>query len=190
MVSARMACRFCFAMSRGCRSDPKSAAASPNWTARAKSLAASSSCVPARTRSRRSGTSKAEAGRLEHGLPQGVEIVTTYDRSALIERAVAQPPWKLIEEFIIVALVCAVFLFHVRSALVAIVSSARILLAFVVMQCAGDQCQHHVARRYRDRHRRDGRRGDRDDRERAQAHSKRCVTCIRGTSHPAMNGSP
>ncbi len=59
---------------------------------------------------------------LKDSLPEGVEIVPTYDRSALIERAVDTLTEKLIEEFIIVALVCAVFLFHFRSALVVIFS--------------------------------------------------------------------
>jgi copper/silver efflux system protein len=59
---------------------------------------------------------------LQESLPEGVEVVTTYDRSALIERAVDTLTEKLIEEFIIVALVCAVFLFHFRSALVVIFS--------------------------------------------------------------------
>jgi copper/silver efflux system protein len=59
---------------------------------------------------------------LKDSLPEGVEIVPTYDRSALIERAVDTLTEKLIEEFIIVALVCAIFLFHFRSALVVIFS--------------------------------------------------------------------
>ena len=51
-------------------------------------------------------------------LPEGVEIVETYDRSALIGRAVSTLKHRLVEEFLVVALVCAVFLFHLRSALV------------------------------------------------------------------------
>ena len=59
---------------------------------------------------------------LKASLPPGVEIVETYDRSGLINRSVENLTGKLIEEFIVVALVCFAFLFHLRSALVAIVS--------------------------------------------------------------------
>jgi copper/silver efflux system protein len=75
---------------------------------------------------------------LQPGLPPGVEIVETYDRSGLIERSVANLTGKLIEEFIVVALVCFAFLFHLRSALVAIVSlPLGILAAFIVMHYQG-----------------------------------------------------
>ena len=75
---------------------------------------------------------------LKPGLPEGVEIVETYDRSALIERAVDTLTDKLIEEFIVVALVCVVFLFHLRSAFVAIISlPLGILAAFIVMNWQG-----------------------------------------------------
>ena len=75
---------------------------------------------------------------LQGSLPPGVEIVPTYDRSGLIERAVSNLTYKLIEEFIVVALVCFVFLFHMRSALVAIVSlPLGILAAFIVMHYQG-----------------------------------------------------
>ena len=75
---------------------------------------------------------------LQKGLPDGVEIVETYDRSALINRAVDNLTGKLLEEFLIVALVCLVFLFHLRSALVAIISlPIGILAAFVVMYHQG-----------------------------------------------------
>ncbi len=59
---------------------------------------------------------------LKSSLPEGVEIVTTYDRSQLIDRAIDNLSGKLLEEFIVVAVVCALFLWHVRSALVAIIS--------------------------------------------------------------------
>lgn len=65
---------------------------------------------------------KAKLSALKPGLPPGVEIVPVYDRSQLFERAVSNLEEKLVEEFIVVALVCALFLFHLRSALVAIVS--------------------------------------------------------------------
>jgi Cu(I)/Ag(I) efflux system membrane protein CusA/SilA len=72
---------------------------------------------------------------LRAGLPDGVEIVETYDRSELILDAVDNLQVKLIEEFIVVALVCLAFLLHLRSALVAVVSlPLGILVAFIVMQ--------------------------------------------------------
>ena len=75
---------------------------------------------------------------LKGSLPPGVEIVPTYDRSGLIKRAVENLGFKLLEEFIVVALVCLVFLFHLRSALVAIVSlPLGILAAFIVMHYQG-----------------------------------------------------
>jgi len=75
---------------------------------------------------------------LERSLPDGVEIVTTYDRSGLIDRAVQTLEHKLAEEFIVVALVCAVFLFHLRSSLVVVLSlPVGILIAFIIMQVQG-----------------------------------------------------
>jgi Cu(I)/Ag(I) efflux system membrane protein CusA/SilA len=72
------------------------------------------------------------------GLPEGVEIVETYDRSDLIERAVDTLSRRLIEEFILVCLVCAVFLYHLRSSLVIVLSlPVGILAAFVVMNLQG-----------------------------------------------------
>jgi Cu(I)/Ag(I) efflux system membrane protein CusA/SilA len=81
---------------------------------------------------------KEKLEKLKPGLPPGVEIVPVYDRSKLIKRAVDNLQAKLIEEFIVVALVCAVFLFHVRSALVAIVSlPLGVLAAYIVMGYQG-----------------------------------------------------
>ena len=81
---------------------------------------------------------KAKLAVLKGGLPPGVEIVPVYDRSSLIERAVGNLQQKLVEEFIVVALVCAIFLFHLRSALVAIVSlPLGILIAYIVMYYQG-----------------------------------------------------
>ncbi|MDP1931774.1 MAG: efflux RND transporter permease subunit [Gammaproteobacteria bacterium] len=75
---------------------------------------------------------------LQTSLPQGVEIVTTYDRSHLIDRAIDNLTSKLIEEFIVVALVCVLFLWHLRSSLVAIVSlPLGILIAFIIMRQQG-----------------------------------------------------
>ncbi|MFZ6719712.1 efflux RND transporter permease subunit [Undibacterium sp. Ji49W] len=81
---------------------------------------------------------KAKLEKLKASLPPGVEVITTYDRSQLISRAVKNLEEKLIEEFIVVAIVCAVFLFHFRSALVAIVTlPVGILVAFIVMYYQG-----------------------------------------------------
>ena len=81
---------------------------------------------------------KAKLDQLKAGLPDGVEVVTVYDRSGLIERAVDNLWHKLLEEFVVVALVCMIFLFHVRSSLVAIVSlPVGILSAFIVMHLQG-----------------------------------------------------
>src|SRR5467141_2385410 len=81
---------------------------------------------------------KAKLQTLKSSLPAGVEIVPVYDRSNLIKRAVSNLQQKLIEEFIVVALVCLVFLFHLRSAFVAIVSlPIGVLIAFIVMYYQG-----------------------------------------------------
>ncbi len=81
---------------------------------------------------------KDRLGELQRSLPDGVEIVTTYDRSELIERAVETLQRKLLEEFIVVALVCAVFLFHLRSSAVVILSlPVGVLVAFIVMKIQG-----------------------------------------------------
>ena len=81
---------------------------------------------------------KKKLAELQRGLPDGVEIVPTYDRSGLIERAVDTLTEKLVEEFIVVALVCLVFLFHLRSALVIVVSlPLGIVAAFLVMHWQG-----------------------------------------------------
>ena len=75
---------------------------------------------------------------LKESLPEGVEIVTTYDRSSLIERAVDTLKEKLVEEFVVVLLVCALFLFHIRSAIVILLSlPLGILAAFIVMDAQG-----------------------------------------------------
>ncbi len=75
---------------------------------------------------------------LKSGLPEGVEIVPVYDRSSLIERAVDNLKGKLIEESIVVSLICLMFLLHARSALVAILSlPVGILIAFIIMHWQG-----------------------------------------------------
>jgi Cu(I)/Ag(I) efflux system membrane protein CusA/SilA len=81
---------------------------------------------------------KLKLAELQKSLPPGVEIVPTYDRSALIERAIENLTSKLVEEFFVVAVVCGVFLWHLRSALVAIIAlPLGILSAFLVMRYQG-----------------------------------------------------
>ncbi|WP_085695097.1 MULTISPECIES: efflux RND transporter permease subunit [unclassified Pseudomonas] len=81
---------------------------------------------------------KAKLDDMKSSLPAGVEIVTTYDRSKLIDRAVDNLSHKLLEEFIVVALVCGIFLWHLRSSLVAIISlPVGVLIAFIVMRHQG-----------------------------------------------------
>lgn len=75
---------------------------------------------------------------LKSSLPEGVEVVTTYDRSQLIDRAIDNLSYKLLEEFIVVAIVCGLFLWHVRSALVAIISlPLGLCIAFIIMHFQG-----------------------------------------------------
>ena len=81
---------------------------------------------------------KTKLAELQAALPEGAEIVPVYDRSGVIERAVANLGYKLVEEFIVVALVCFLFLFHVRSAFVAVVSlPLGILASFIIMRWQG-----------------------------------------------------
>jgi Cu(I)/Ag(I) efflux system membrane protein CusA/SilA len=81
---------------------------------------------------------KAKLGTLKASFPPGVEIIETYDRSGLIERSVRHLGEKLVEEFIVVALVCLLFLLHIRSSFVAIVTlPLGILAAFIVMHYQG-----------------------------------------------------
>jgi Cu(I)/Ag(I) efflux system membrane protein CusA/SilA len=81
---------------------------------------------------------KARLARLQKSLPEGVEIVPTYDRGALIEATVENLAHKLLEEFLAVTVVCALFLWHLRSALVAIISlPLGVLAAFIVMRYQG-----------------------------------------------------
>ena len=81
---------------------------------------------------------KAKLAQLQRGLPEGVEIVPTYDRSNLIVRAVKNLGEKLVEEFVVVVIVCALFLFHLRSSLVILISlPVGILAAFAIMRWQG-----------------------------------------------------
>lgn len=81
---------------------------------------------------------KAKLETLKSSLPAGVEVIPTYDRSLLIDRAVENLRFKLLEEFAVVAVVCAIFLFHMRSAIVAVIAlPIGVLTAFIVMQWQG-----------------------------------------------------
>jgi len=81
---------------------------------------------------------KARLDSLRGSLPSGVELITTYDRSQLIDRAVHNLSFKLLEEFGVVALVCLLFLWHWRSSLVAIITlPLGVLMAFIVMRIEG-----------------------------------------------------
>jgi Cu(I)/Ag(I) efflux system membrane protein CusA/SilA len=81
---------------------------------------------------------KQKVAEIGAGLPDGVELKAVYDRSELIHRAIATLRWTLIEESLIVALVCVVFLFHARSALVAIIMlPVGVLIAFLAMRLLG-----------------------------------------------------
>ncbi|HHQ4571120.1 TPA: efflux RND transporter permease subunit [Aeromonas veronii] len=81
---------------------------------------------------------KARLAELQSSLPEGVEIVTVYDRSDLIQRAIDNLSGKLLEEFAVVVLVCLAFLFHLRSSLVVVITlPIAILVAFIVMHLQG-----------------------------------------------------
>ncbi len=81
---------------------------------------------------------KEKLAEVRAGLPEGVEIEVAYDRSALIERTIESLRGSLTQQFVIVGLVCLLFLFHARSALVAIISlPIGILMAFIVMYLQG-----------------------------------------------------
>jgi copper/silver efflux system protein len=106
-------------------------------TARARRSAASSSCASAKTPWPPSIGSR-PSWSLKAGLPEGVTIHTAYDRSGLIDRAVANLKEKLLEESIVVALVIVLFLFHLPSAMVAIITlPVAYLMAFIIMYAQG-----------------------------------------------------
>ncbi|WP_256647031.1 efflux RND transporter permease subunit [Thermomonas paludicola] len=84
------------------------------------------------------GAVKEKLREIQSGLPEGVSIRSVYDRSQLIDRAIATLRTTLLEESVIVALVCVLFLFHVRSALVAIIMlPVGVLVAFIAMRALG-----------------------------------------------------
>ncbi|MDY6975692.1 MAG: efflux RND transporter permease subunit [Pseudomonadota bacterium] len=81
---------------------------------------------------------KAKLDSLKASLPEGVNIVPVYDRSTLIDKSVDTLTNKLVEELLVVGLVCAIFLFHLRSSMVALISlPIGILTAFIVMKLQG-----------------------------------------------------
>src|SRR3546814_5166886 len=81
---------------------------------------------------------KARLAELQRSLPTGVEIVPTYDRSRLIDAAVSNLWTKLFEEFLVVTLVCVLFLWHLRSALVAVITlPLGVLVAFIALHLQG-----------------------------------------------------
>ena len=81
---------------------------------------------------------KAKLDSLKASLPEGVNIVPVYDRSTLIDKSVDTLTNKLMEELLVVGLVCAIFLFHLRSSMVALISlPIGILAAFIVMKLQG-----------------------------------------------------
>ena len=113
---------------------------------------------------------KKKLAEIQSSLPAGVRVVPTYDRSGLIKRSIDTLREKLIEESIVVALVCLVFLWHVRSALVAIITlPIAILLSFLPMLWLGLTSNIMSSGRHRHRHRRDGGRGDHHGGKRAQS---------------------
>ena len=101
---------------------------------------------------------------IEPGLPPGMEIVPIYDRSALIRRAIDNVSETLVEVVLTVVFIVLLFLWHVPSALIPLITiPVAVLVAFIPFQRDGDHGEHHVARRHRDR---DGRAGGRGDRRR------------------------
>jgi copper/silver efflux system protein len=81
---------------------------------------------------------KKRMGELSGSLPPGVEVVTVYDRSRLIDAAIANLSVKLLQEILVVALICALFLFHLRSSLVVVISlPVAVLAAFSLMHWQG-----------------------------------------------------
>lgn len=120
---------------------------------------------------------------MQSSLPEGVEVVPVYDRSELIQDAVRNLTHKLGEEFLVVALVCLLFLWHLRSALVAVITlPLGILAAFIVMH-AQDLRQLAVIRRHRHRHWCDGRCSGGDDRKCTQASG-----ALAGGARPGTSG--
>ena len=168
---ATAASSFASATSRASRSVPRCAAASRSSTAKARSPAASSSCAAGSNALETIEAVKAKLEQLKPSLPPGVEIVDDLRPLAADRARGAQPARASWSRNSSSSRSCAaLFLFHLRSAFVAVVALPLGVLDRVHRHALpGRQREHHVARRHRDRHRRDGRCGGRDDRERAQA---------------------
>jgi copper/silver efflux system protein len=109
---------------------------------------------------------KARIEEIRPALPEGVELVTTYDRSGLIRESIGTLRTTLIEEGIVVCLVTLLFLFHIRSALIPIITLPIAVVATFIPCTTSGSLQHHVARRDRAGDRRAGGRLARDGRER------------------------
>ena len=149
-------------------SGPRSGGALRISTARATQSAASSSCAGENALNVIERV-KAKIEELKPSLPEGVEIVTTYDRSELIKRAIDTLKHELIEEMIIVSLVILFFLWHFPSAIVPIVTiPISVLLSFIPMYRHGAHVQYHAPLRHRHLDRRPGGRGHRGGGERLQ----------------------
>ena len=100
---------------------------------------------------------KAKLKEIEPGLPPGVKVVTAYDRSELILASIDNLKHTLIEELAVVALVILIFLWHMPSAIIPIVTiPVAVLISFVPMRLMGIELEHHVAGRNRHRGGRDG----------------------------------
>ena len=113
---------------------------------------------------------KKQLSEISLSLPEGMSIVSVYDRSALIHRAIENLGRTLAEESAVVAFICVIFLLHLRSALVAIITlPLGILIAIATMHWLGIGSNIVSSWRNCHRHRRDGRCGDRHGRECAQA---------------------
>ena len=120
-------------------------------------------------RERHRARARARSTEIEPSLPEGVRIVTTYDRSELIQRSIDTLKHELIVEMLIVSLVILLFLWHIPSAIVPILTiPISVLLAFIPMYLHGHLLEHHVARRHRHLHRRAGGRRHRRGGERLQ----------------------
>ena len=116
---------------------------------------------------------KARMQDVQKSLPDGVDIVPTYDRSGLIRESIGTLRSTLIEEGLVVSFVALAFLFHFRSALIPIITlPIAVLMSFIPDVLPRGHVEHHVSRRYRAGDRRAGGRLDRDGRERLSPHQR------------------
>ena len=137
--------------------------------------------APGPERARRDRPRQGAHPEIEPGLPPGVKIVPIYDRSELIHRAIDNVTETLIEVILTVVFIVLLFLWHVPSALIPIITiPVAVLISFIPFRRAGHHREHHVARRHRHRHRRARGRGDR--RRRADAQEARGAGARRARS--------